>query len=91
MEAPRQSLKLAPLALLKSKRPCATKLRKIILKLKLPAAPMSRELPRRPVMTAAAPTRAKSIAEKLGFINFDEEELDMPSFMRKDEKSEKDD
>ena len=27
--------------------------------------------------------KAKSIAEKLGFINFDEEELDSPSFMRK--------
>ncbi len=30
-------------------------------------------------------SRAKSIAEKLGFINFDEEELDTPSFLRKDE------
>ena len=29
--------------------------------------------------------RAKSIAEKLGFINFDEEELDTPSFLRKDD------
>ena len=29
--------------------------------------------------------RAKSIAEKLGFINFDEEELDTPTFLRKDE------
>ncbi|WP_127715346.1 cell division protein FtsZ [Halobacteriovorax sp. HLS] len=29
--------------------------------------------------------RAKSIAEKLGFINFDEDELDTPSFLRKDE------
>ncbi len=31
-------------------------------------------------------SRAKSIAEKLGFINFDEEELDTPTFMRKDQK-----
>lgn len=53
-----------------------------------PAAPTSRELPRRPVMNNA-PTRAKSIAEKLGFINFDEEELDMPSFMRKEEKNDR--
>jgi cell division protein FtsZ len=30
-------------------------------------------------------SRAKSIAEKLGFINFDEEELDKPSFLRKEE------
>jgi len=30
-------------------------------------------------------SRAKSIAEKLGFINFDEEELDTPTFLRKDE------
>ncbi|AYF43121.1 cell division protein FtsZ [Halobacteriovorax sp. BALOs_7] len=29
--------------------------------------------------------RPKSIAEKLGFINFDEEELDTPSYLRKDE------
>tara|TARA_Y100000591_G_scaffold329972_1_gene359731 strand:+ start:769 stop:1452 length:684 start_codon:yes stop_codon:yes gene_type:complete len=28
--------------------------------------------------------RGKSIAEKLGFINFNEDELDTPSFMRKD-------
>lgn len=29
--------------------------------------------------------RTRSIAEKLGFINFDEEELDTPSYLRKDE------
>lgn len=33
----------------------------------------------------ASTNRAKSIAEKLGFINFDEDELDTPSFLRKDE------
>ncbi len=33
----------------------------------------------------ASANRAKSIAEKLGFINFDEEELDTPSFLRKDD------
>ncbi|ATH06446.1 cell division protein FtsZ [Halobacteriovorax marinus] len=33
----------------------------------------------------ASANRAKSIAEKLGFINFDEDELDTPSFLRKDE------
>ncbi len=33
-------------------------------------------------------TRAKSIAEKLGFINFDEDEFDTPSYLRKEEKSE---
>ena len=32
----------------------------------------------------AASNRTKSIAEKLGFINFDEEELDTPSFLRKE-------
>lgn len=31
--------------------------------------------------------RARSIAEKLGFINFDEEELDTPSYLRRDEDS----
>ncbi|MBT7611549.1 MAG: cell division protein FtsZ [Bacteriovoracaceae bacterium] len=30
-------------------------------------------------------SRAKSIAEKLGFINFDEEELDKPSYLRKED------
>lgn len=34
-------------------------------------------------------TRAKSIAEKLGFINFDEDEFDTPSYLRKEEKPEK--
>jgi cell division protein FtsZ len=33
-------------------------------------------------------TRAKSIAERLGFMNFDEDELDRPSFMRKGSESE---
>ncbi len=32
--------------------------------------------------------RAKSIAEKLGFINFDEDEFDTPSYLRKEEKPE---
>ncbi len=32
-------------------------------------------------------TRAKSIAEKLGFINFDEDEFDTPSYLRKEEKT----
>lgn len=31
--------------------------------------------------------RAKSIAEKLGFINFDEDEFDTPSYLRKEEKT----
>ena len=30
--------------------------------------------------------RARSIAEKLGFINFDEEELDTPTFLRNEER-----
>ena len=30
-------------------------------------------------------SRAKSIAERLGFINFDEDEFDTPSYLRKDE------
>ena len=29
-------------------------------------------------------TKAKSIAEKLGFMNFDDDEFDTPSYMRKD-------
>jgi len=31
--------------------------------------------------------RAKSIAEKLGFVNFDEDEFDTPSYLRKEEKA----
>lgn len=34
---------------------------------------------------ASISNRGKSIAEKLGFINFDEEELDKPSYMRNEE------
>lgn len=34
----------------------------------------------------ASSTRTKSIAERLGFINFDEDELDTPSFLRKDDR-----
>ncbi|EQC42921.1 cell division protein FtsZ [Bacteriovorax sp. BSW11_IV] len=37
--------------------------------------------------STSSTTRAKSIAEKLGFINFDEEELDTPSYLRKEETS----
>ncbi len=35
--------------------------------------------------TEKTATRTRSIAEKLGFINFDEDELDTPSYLRKDE------
>ena len=50
-----------------------------------------------PVPASSVPTqesvintnsRAKSIAEKLGFINFDEDEFDTPSYLRKEEKPE---
>lgn len=37
---------------------------------------------------SATNTRAKSIAEKLGFVNFDEDEFDTPSYLRKEEKTE---
>lgn len=37
---------------------------------------------------SAQPNRAKSIAERLGFINFDEDELDTPSYLRKEDSSE---
>ena len=33
-----------------------------------------------------AKTRAQSIAEKLGFMDFDEEELDTPTYLRKEDK-----
>lgn len=35
--------------------------------------------------TKKSTARTRSIAEKLGFINFDEEELDTPSYLRQDE------
>jgi cell division protein FtsZ len=49
--------------------------------------------PARPVQAAPKAeaelnSRAKSIAEKLGFINFDEDEFDTPSYLRKEEKAE---
>ena len=34
---------------------------------------------------AETPSKAKSIAEKLGFMNFDDDEFDTPSYMRKEE------
>jgi len=37
---------------------------------------------------ASINNRTKSIAEKLGFVNFDEDEFDTPSYLRKDEKTE---
>ncbi len=44
-----------------------------------PAAPVKES------RDASSNGRARSIAEKLGFINFDEEELDTPSYLRRDE------
>lgn len=41
-----------------------------------------------PKVEAELNSRAKSIAEKLGFINFDEDEFDTPSYLRKEEKAE---
>jgi cell division protein FtsZ len=38
-------------------------------------------------LNSARETRIKSIAEKLGFFNFDEDEFDTPSFMKKSERS----
>ena len=38
----------------------------------------------RPNVVVEKSSRSKSIAEKLGFLSFDEEELDKPSFMRKE-------
>lgn len=49
-------------------------------------APAQRE--NRPVGPTSS--RAKSIAEKLGFINFDEEELDTPTYLRNDENNSED-
>lgn len=45
----------------------------------------AREERRESSFSQGGTSRAKSIAEKLGFINFDEEELDTPSYLRKGE------
>lgn len=52
-------------------------------------APVREQAPAAPVKTATAAepsreSRIKSIAEKLGFFNFDEDEFDTPSFMKKE-------
>ncbi|MBL7665474.1 MAG: cell division protein FtsZ [Bacteriovoracaceae bacterium] len=40
------------------------------------------------VVAQEIPTRARTIAEKLGFMNFDESEFDTPSYLRRDGNSE---
>lgn len=50
---------------------------------------VTRERPARAEATPARPSRAKAIAEKLGFINFDEDELDTPSYLRKNNEENK--
>ena len=47
-------------------------------------APANSNTPSEHTTNNKASGRARSIAEKLGFINFDEEQLDTPSFLRKD-------
>ncbi len=42
------------------------------------------EINREPVPVRSEGSKAKSIAEKLGFMNFDDDEFDTPSYMRKD-------
>ena len=44
----------------------------------------------KPAQSDNSQGRAKSIAEKLGFISFDEEELDTPTFLRQDGKDKND-
>jgi cell division protein FtsZ len=46
------------------------------------------QAPRAEAEMSGSAARAKSIAEKLGFINFDEDEFDTPSYLRKEEKVE---
>jgi cell division protein FtsZ len=53
-----------------------------------PTQPTSSYNMRSEVPEAGINSRAKSIAEKLGFVNFDEDEFDTPSYLRKEEKSE---
>lgn len=56
------------------------------------AAPVAPQSPAAPASTktaadASRESRIKSIAEKLGFFNFDEDEFDTPSFMKKERQS----
>ena len=53
------------------------------------ARPQERTQERNSWETSKTTSRAKSIAEKLGFINFDEEELDTPTYLRKEESANK--
>jgi cell division protein FtsZ len=39
----------------------------------------------KPLVSEVGSSKAKSIAEKLGFMNFDDDEFDTPSYLRKDE------
>jgi cell division protein FtsZ len=43
------------------------------------------ELSSTPLVSEVGSSKAKSIAEKLGFMNFDDDEFDTPSYLRKDE------
>jgi cell division protein FtsZ len=47
------------------------------------ASEFTREVQQNVIPKKEISSRAKSIAEKLGFINFDEEELDTPSYLRR--------
>ena len=40
-----------------------------------------------PITSSEVPSKAKSIAEKLGFMNFDDDEFDTPSYLRKEERN----
>lgn len=56
-----------------------------------PARPVQSSAPAQKIESESSVgtnSRAKSIAEKLGFINFDEDEFDTPSYLRKEEKAE---
>ncbi len=51
------------------------------------AAPTASAAPTKSSADASRESRIKSIAEKLGFFNFDEDEFDTPSFMKKERQS----
>jgi cell division protein FtsZ len=50
-------------------------------------APQAPAAPAKSAADASRESRIKSIAEKLGFFNFDEDEFDTPSFMKKERQS----
>ena len=56
--------------------------------LSLASTPVSRPSASKAKPDAAQASRARTVAQRLGFISFDEDELDTPTFLRKEQSTE---